>query len=151
MPNTQLFTPAQRDLLVQVFNRIIPAEGNMPGAGDLGLPDSLEEGVGRSKEGTRQFLDGLAQIDITAVKLKGTEFSGLSASDQDAAMETLEKEHTAFFNELKRHCFNCYYTHPQVQELIGYHRPEPHEYQPRPFDESLLEPQKQKAPIWRQV
>ena len=152
MPTSgQILTEYQRELLIKAFNRIIPAEGDFPGAGDLGLADSLEQTIGRTRQSIRMFLEGLAQIDITAVQEQGMEFSRLSEADQDATLQSLEQSHPAFFNELKRQCYNGYYTHPLPQELIGYSRPEPGEYRPIPFDESLLEPQKQRAPFWRRV
>ena len=46
------------------FNRIIPAEGDFPGAGDLGLADCLEQVIGRTEKSIRVFLEGLAQIDL---------------------------------------------------------------------------------------
>ncbi len=152
MPTSrQILTESQRDLLVRAFNRIIPAEGDFPGAGDLGLADSLEETIGRTQQSIRMFLEGLAQIDITAVQEQGMEFSRLPGAGQDSILQSVEQSHPAFFNELKRQCYNGYYTHPLSQEPIGYSRPEPSEYRPRPFDEGLLEPQKQRAPFWRQV
>ncbi len=152
MPTTrQILTEAQRDLLIRAFNRIIPAERDFPGAGDLGLADSLEQTIGRTQRSIRMFLEGLAQIDITAVQEQGMEFSRLSSADQDSTLQSIELSHPAFFGELKRQCYNGYYTHPLTQELIGYSRPEPSEYRPMPFDESLLEPQKQRAPFWRRV
>ena len=149
--NRQILTESQRHLLIVAFNRIIPAEGDFPGAGDLGLADSLEQTVGRTQQGIRVFLEGLAQIDITAVQEQGMEFSRLSGAEQDSTLQSVEQSHPAFFNELKRQCYNGYYTHPLLQELIGYSRTEPGEYRPMPFDESLLEPQKQRAPFWRRV
>ncbi len=152
MPTSrQILTESQKDLLVRASNRIIPAEGDFPGAGDLGLADSLEQTIGRTQQSIRMFLEGLAQIDITAVQEQGMEFSRLSGADQDSTLQSVEQSHPAFFNELRRQCYNGYYTHPLPQELIGYSRPEPREYRPMPFDESLLEPQKQRAPFWRPV
>ncbi len=152
MPTSrQILTESQRELLIRAFNRIIPAEGDFPGAGDLGLADSLEQTIGRSQQSIRMFLEGLAQIDIVAVQEQGMEFSTLSGADQDSILYSVEQSHPAFFNELKRQCYNGYYTHPLPQELIGYSSPEPAEYQPMPFDESLLEPQKQRDPFWRRV
>ncbi|MFB3097318.1 MAG: gluconate 2-dehydrogenase subunit 3 family protein [Dehalococcoidia bacterium] len=147
----QILTESQKDLLVRAFNRIIPAEGDFPGAGDLGLADSLEQTIGRTQQSIRMFLEGLAQIDITAVQEQGMEFSRLSGAGQDSTLQSIEQSHPAFFNELRRQCYNGYYTHPLPQELIGYSRPEPSEYRPTPFDESLLEPQKQRDPFWRRV
>ena len=152
MPTSrQIFTESQRVLLIMAFNRIIPAEGDFPGAGDLGLADSLEQTIGRTEKSIRMFLEGLAQIDITAVQEQGMEFSRLSAAEQDETLQSVEQSYPAFFNGLKRQCYNGYYTHPLPQELVGYSQAEPSEYRPAPFDESLLEPQKQRAPIWRQV
>lgn len=152
MPTSrQILTESQRDLLIRAFNRIIPAEGDFPGAGDLGLADSLEETIGRTQQSIRLFLEGLAQIDITAVQEQGLEFFRLSGAGQDSTLQSVEQSHPAFFNELKRQCYNGYYTNPLPQELIGYFRPEPSEYRPVPFDESLLEPQKRRTPFWRQV
>ena len=152
MPTSrQIFTESQRDLLIRAFNRIIPAEGDFPGAGDLGLADSLEETIGRTQQSIRLFLEGLAQIDITAVQEHGLEFFRLSGAGQDSTLQSVEQSPPAFFNELKRQCYNGYYTNPLPQELIGYSRPEPSGYRPGPFDESLLEPQKRRTPFWRQV
>jgi len=152
MPTSkQILTESQRDLLIRAFNRIIPAEGDFPGAGDLGLADSLEETIGRTQQSIRLFLEGLAQIDITAVQEHGLEFFRLSGAGQDSTLQSVEQSHPAFFNELKRQCYNGYYTNPLPQELIGYSRPEPSGYRPVPFDESLLEPQKRRTPFWRQV
>ena len=152
MPTSrQLFTESQKDLLIGVFNRIIPAEGDFPGAGDLGLADSLEPNIGRTQQSIRMFLEGLAQIDITAVQQQGMEFSRLSGEEQDSTLRTVEQSHPAFFNELKRQCYNGYYTHPFPQNLIGFPQTEPGDFRPMPFDESLLEPQKQRAPFWRKV
>ena len=147
----QILTDYQSELLIKAFNRIIPAEGDFPAAGDLGLADTLEQTIGRTRQSIRMFLEGLAQIDIAAVQEQGMEFSRLSGADQDSTLQSVEQSHPAFFNELKRQCYNGYYTHPLPQELIGYSRPEPGEYRPIPFDESLLEPQKQRAPFWRRV
>ena len=147
----RILTESQKDLLIQAFNRIIPAEGDLPAAGYLGLADGLLEAVGRTRQSVRLFLEGLAQIYITAVREKGLEFSRLSGADQDSILRSVEQSQPAFFNELKRQCYNGYYTHPLVQELIGHARLEPSEYQPVPFDEGLLEPQKRRAPFWRLV
>ena len=149
--NQQLLTDNQKLLLIQVFNRLIPSEGNLPAAGALGLHDSLEANIARSQNSIRIFLEGLVQIEVTAIREKGQTFSALPACDQDSVISALEKSNPVFFADLRRHCYNNYYTHPTVQELIGYSRSEPHEYKPEPFDESLLEPQRNRQPFWRSV
>lgn len=149
--NQQLLTDNQKLLLTQVFNRLIPSEGDLPAAGALGLHDSLEADIARSQNSIRVFLEGLVQIEVTAIREKGQDFSALLPSDQDSVISALEQSNPVFFADLRRHCYNNYYTHPTVQELIGYNRSEPHEYKPEPFDESLLEPQRNRQPFWRSV
>ena len=149
--NQQLLTDNQRLLLIQVFNRLIPSEGNLPAAGALGLHDSLEANIARSQNSIRIFLEGLVQIEVTAIREKGQDFLALPASDQDSVISAVQQSNPVFFTDLRRHCYNNYYTHPTVQELIGYSRSEPHEYKPEPFDESLLEPQRNRQPFWRSV
>jgi hypothetical protein len=147
----QIFTEAQRELLTSVLNRIVPAEGQFPGAGDLGVADFVEQAAGQSTSLRRLFIEGLTLIEITAVQWQGKEFSGLSGSAQDAVLKEVETRDSIFFDTLVRQCYNGYYTSPEVFQLIGYHRQLAHEYKHQPFDESLLELQRQRPPFWRQV
>ena len=147
----QVFTEAQRQLLTAALNRIIPAQDEFPGAGDLGLAAFVERAVSQETALTRQFVEGLAQIDIAAVRLHGGSFTDLSAANQDATLKNVESRFPDFFMGLVRQCYNGYYTNPDVFDLIGYALPMPEDYHPKPFDESLLEPQRQRAPFWRPV
>ncbi|MFQ6028804.1 MAG: gluconate 2-dehydrogenase subunit 3 family protein [Dehalococcoidia bacterium] len=147
----QVFTEQQRQLLTAALNRLIPAEGEFPGAGDLGLAAFVERAVSRETGLTRLFIDGLAQIEIAAGRQGSSPFTELSPENQVATLKDVEAQFPDFFTTLVRQCYNGYYTNPDVFELIGYSLPLPEDYQPKPFDESLLEPQRQRAPFWRQV
>ena len=58
----RVFTNLQRDLLTSVLNRLIPAEGQLPGAGDLGLVTFLETVIEGDAQLNRLFNAGMAQI-----------------------------------------------------------------------------------------
>ena len=148
---SRIFTEAQRRLLTEVLNRIIPAEGEFPGAGGLGLAGFVERVAGQSARLRRLFTEGLAQIEIAAFRQHNAQFSELSDGARDSTLREIQTQFPEFFTELLRQCYNGYYTNPRIFELIGYARPAPEEYRPKPFDESLLEPQRQRAPFWRQV
>ncbi|MDA0734934.1 MAG: gluconate 2-dehydrogenase subunit 3 family protein [Chloroflexi bacterium] len=148
---TVVFTEAQQSLLTSALNRIIPADGKMPGAGDLGLIEFVEEAVAPDPKLRRLVNDGLAQIAISASLQSGQEFSELGKDGQNAVLKEVQSQQPAFFDFLLRQCYNGYYTNPQIQDLIGYELPAPAEYEYKPFDESLLEPQRQRAPFWTQV
>ncbi len=145
------FTRAQQELLTLALDRIVPPEGDLPGAGALGLAAFVENATGASPQQRRLFIDGLAQIEIAAARLSGAAFSGLSGDDRDAALRDVESRSPVFFDALVRQCYNGYYTNPQVRELVGYRRLSPSEYEYQPLDETLLEPQRQRAPFWTRV
>jgi hypothetical protein len=148
---TRLFTEAQQGLLTAALNRIIPAEGKMPGAGDLRIMEFVEEVAAPDPKLRRLVNDGLAQIVIVAARQSGQEFPELGKDVQNGVLREVQARQPEFFEFLLRQCYNGYYTNPQIQDLIGYQRPAPGEYEYKPFDESLLEPQKQRAPFWTQV
>ena len=150
-PVSQIFTEPQRQLLTASLNRLIPAQGDFPGGGDLGLAAFVERAVSQESGLTRLFVEGLAQIEIAANRQGSQPFTELAPGDQDITLKTVEAGFPDFFGTLVRQCYNGYYSNPEVFELIGYSLPAPEDYQPKPFDESLLEPQRQRAPFWRAV
>lgn len=147
----RIFTQEQRDLLTAAFNRIVPAQDNFPGAGDLGSAQFVEQVAARSNQLRRSFGEGMVQLEIAASQQGGEGFAALSPDAQDQALRQVEQELPGFFRELVRQCYNFYYTNTEVFDLIGYRLPDPQDYQPLPFDESLLEPVRQRGQIWRPV
>ena len=152
-----IFTEAQRDMLTAAFNRIVPAEDNFPGAGDLGGAQFVEKMAEKNIRLRRLFDEGLAQLEIAAAQHSSRDdqsdagFAELSAAEQDDTLRQVEAEQPDFFRELLRQCYNSYYTNPEVFDRIGYTLPGPADYKPLPFDESLLEPVRQRGQIWRSV
>ena len=148
----RLFTQAQRDLLTGVLNRIIPAEGSLPGAGDLGVAEFVETWVSKDNQLRRRFNQGLAQIEITAAA-QGRGFLELSGPAQDVVLKQVESEQPQFFDALVLHTYNGYYTNPRVFHLIGYTQSAQaaQGQPPELLDLRLLEKQQQRAPFWRQV
>ena len=146
-----VFTQEQRDLITAAFNRIVPAQDKFPGAGDLGGAQFVEQVAARNIPLRRAFGDGVAQLEIAASRRGGAGFVELAPDAQDETLRQVEEENPVFFRELVRQCYNFYYTNPEVFDLIGYAMPDPQDYQPLPFDESLLEPVKQRGQMWRPV
>ena len=84
-------------------------------------------------------------------KLANAKFTQISPAKQETVLKEIQAENPAFFDLVLRQCYNGYYTNPQIQDLIGYQRATPESYQYEPMDQSLLEPQKQRAPFWTQI
>lgn len=149
----QVFSPAQRELLDAVLDRIIPPQDSRPGAGSLGIGDFVE-GVAVGEPGLiRMFVQGLAAIEIAAAERGAGGFAALSTGQKDDALRAVEASHGDFFEQLVLQVYNGYYTNLTVFESIGYALPSA----PAPgakldlLDETLLEAQRQRPPFWTRV
>jgi len=149
----KVFTEAQESLLLDIMNRIIPAEDGFPGAGDLGLASHIDSAVGGSALLMRLFLDGLSHVEIEAHQAAAKEFSDPSPGEKDQVLKSVERERPGFFRALVQHTYNDYYTNPAVFPLIGYEGrpPQPGGYPMKPFDPSLLDNVKKRLPLYRQI
>ena len=137
----------QRDLLIAALNRIVPSDGEMPGAGDLGVGAFVEDVVAGSSQHRRLFLDGLVQIELAAQEHGGS-FAALSQQSQDAALQAIESSAPEFFQLLVTQTYRGYYTNETVFDLLKYRAPNRADYNPEPLDESLLEPVRQRGQMW---
>jgi hypothetical protein len=144
-----VLTAEQRALLAVVLNRIVPAHGDLAGAGELGVGAQIEATLAVAPALRRRFLDGLAAIAITGDQ----PFSELDGAAQDMALRAVEAAQPAFFAALVEHTYRHYYTLPAVHHAIGHESrpPQPEGHQLPPFDPALLTIQRRRAPFWRQV
>ena len=149
----QVFSPAQRELLDSMLDRIIPPQANRPGAGALGIGDFVESVAVGDPGLIRLFMQGLAAIEIAAAERGPEGFAALSNDAKDEALRSVEASHADFFDQLVLQVYNGYYTNLTVFDSIGYSMPSP----PVPgvklelLDESLLEAQRQRPPFWTRV
>ena len=149
----QVFSPAQRELLNEVLDRIIPPQENRPGAGSLGIGDFVESVAVGEPGLTRMFVHGLASIEIAAAEQGPGGFASLSKDQKDAALRVVEQSNADFFDQLVLQVYNGYYTNLTVFDAVGYNfgfPPEPGA-QLELLDETLLEAQRQRPPFWTRV
>jgi hypothetical protein len=139
---------SQRALLRAVLNRIVPAHGELAGAGDLDVGDSIERTLAESPRLRRLFLDGLTDIAVT-----GAEFVELDAERQISVLQTVEQRWPEFFAALVEHTYRGYYILPAVQIAVGFdpRPPQPLGHELPPFDPAVLDLQRQRAPFWRRT
>ena len=114
----RFLSQSQRTLITAVLDCLIPPQGEMPGAGEVGTADYLDGLVSDSAQLTRLFSDGLQDIDIAASRL-GAGFEELSGDQQDEVLRGVEADSPEFFDLLVRHTYNGYYSNPKVVELLG--------------------------------
>jgi hypothetical protein len=136
-----------------VLDRIIPAVDGLPGAGSMGLLETVEEmaaGHGRFRTALVRFLDALS-LDMEVEAAGG--FTALSEERQVEAIREIESSLTREFNHMLEAVYLAYYSDPRVHQRIGWRTGplQPHGFQLAKFDASVLEKVRQREPFWRKV
>lgn len=147
-----VLTESQRGLLRAALNRVVPANRDLPGAGDLGVGEAVERTAAATPTLRRALLDGLSRIDVAAWQQSDHTFPELDPADQDAALRAVEAADPAGFDLLVRLAYRAYYTDPRVVAALGLpSAPQPRGYQLPRFDPALLDKVRQRGPIWRKT
>ena len=143
---TGVLSPAQRALLAEVLDRIIPREGDLAGAGEAGAADYIDGVLERSPELRHAFLSGLAALDAGP-----SPFESLGADEKVSRMRGVETSHPDFFTTLVREGYAGYYSNPAVVEALGLDPtpPQPIGYVLEPFDFGLLDNPKKLGKLYK--
>jgi hypothetical protein len=135
-----------RDLIVAVLDRLIPAEAGFPSGGTIAF-DHLRQALGQQTAIT-PLLDAIEQ----AGRSNGADgFVALPAAEQIGVLRRLEAEQPAAFEALVIQAYWGYYSHPTVLERLGLDPtpPQPRGHVLEPFDERILDTVRQRGPIYR--
>jgi hypothetical protein len=115
----RVFADAQVAVMRACLNRLIPAEGDFPGAGDLELVDHLDRVAAASTATRRMFAEGVRAIELESERRHTRAFAELDGPAQDAVLEGVERTHPLFFEALVCAVYGAYYSHPAVIEQLG--------------------------------
>ena len=108
----------QYALVSAVLDRLIPPQGGMPGAGEVGVAEYID-GVAAGSAGlARAFSAGLQDIEIAAARV-GAGFEELDGERRDEVLRGVEADSPEFFDALVRHTYNGYYGNAKVVEALG--------------------------------
>ncbi len=144
------FSEAQKSLMTAMLDRIIPRQGDHPGAGEVGVADYLDGAVSESADLRRLFSDGLATVRTVAAR-NGSAFEDLDADTQDEVLRKIEADQSDFFEKLVMLTYNSYYVNPTVLESLGLEPrpPQPKGYVVEAGDLSALEAVVQRGQAYR--
>jgi Gluconate 2-dehydrogenase subunit 3 len=146
----RILTSSERALLRFVLNRLVPAAGPFPAAGDLGVVEYFDRAAGSSPSERRVLLEGLRQIEMLGERRPRGGFAALAGQEQDAVLRDVERRHPELFEAILQHTYNAYYSHPTVIRLLGIDGPpQPRGYPLPPFDNDLTENVRRRGPIYR--
>ena len=146
------FSDAQIELVTEVLNRIIPANEELPGAGEIAV-DYLDEVVGGSPRLKRIFNHGLSQIEVGAYRMYTQDLPSLSGEQIDVVLRQVEVDEGEFFDLLVRQTYNGYYTDPRIVELLGLEArpPQPLGHRVDQGNFTLVENVKHRGKTYREV
>jgi hypothetical protein len=136
----------QRAHLVAVLDRIIPPspERGLPGAGELGVADTIEAELRRSPQLRLVVEPGLAACAA---------LSRASAAEDADLMTAVQTAAPALVPTLLFHTYIAYYQHPRVTEQLGLQGRPPHPigYPMEASDLSILDPVRRRGKLYRDM
>ncbi len=137
-----------------VLDEIIPPsdDGRLPGAGELGLVDYIEEVAQRAPELEPVLARGLEALDTIANRRDPRGFAALSKPDRAEVMNELAATEPAFLPGLIFHTYVGYYLNGRVIEALGLEARPPHPkgYEMEAGDLTLLDAVRQRQNLYRQ-
>ena len=116
MPGTNLakmLTEDQSRALTTVLNHLIPAEGALPGAGQVGVAGFIEKALAAGPHLRRDIVGVLAALPDAAT------LSRMPAAEVEALLRQVEQRLPESFDLLQQATYTGYYSHPQVVATIG--------------------------------
>jgi len=131
-------------LLTRVLDRLIPSDGVMPGAGEIGVTQFINDLVVEAPHLHRPVADVLGSV--------GAADSAAATDEQmDAALRRAERDHPEAFGMLVHAAYVGYYNHPEVLDAIGWVSPEASSNEPKYFDDSRLAGVRGRRPVYKHV
>ena len=144
-------SPAHRELLEAVVDRIIPSGDGVPGAGEIGVAEHVEGISGVTPQSRALLAKGLKAIEATSGRAHSKEFAALTASEKTEVLKQVESQHAEFFATLVRETYSGYYSSSEVLQVKGLplNPPQPEGYEIEPFDAALLEGVRRRGKAYR--
>jgi hypothetical protein len=145
----------QQRTLGCVLDQIIPpaADAAMPGAGEIGLVEHIEQALRKSPDLLPTVADGLAAVNGLARDHGEPNFEALPESERSQLLEELSATHPGFLPSLIFHTYVGYYQNPRIVAALGMeaHPPFPKGFPMESGDLSLLDVVKQRPKMFREV
>jgi gluconate 2-dehydrogenase gamma chain len=108
----ETFTPTEAAIVEAIAARLIPSDGNGPGAADARAARYIDRALGGALAAFREtYRSGLSATDANARASKGKPFAQLNAADQDAILADMEANAATGFTPDSRTFFDLVRTH----------------------------------------
>jgi hypothetical protein len=142
------FSADQCSVLAHVLDEIIPPspDGRLPGAGQLGLVNAIEEALAKMPDLRTMIADGLSDLERAARDKHAAAFGALARPEK---LQLMSEQ--SFVFPLTFQTYVAYYQHPRVAAALGLatRPPHPEGYAMEPNDPALLEPVLRRRKMYR--
>lgn len=146
-----LSTEADSTLTI-LLDQIIPSDPHRgkPSAADVNVVAYIQE---RDPEMMKDIEEEMDELSEQAKSTYSDELQNLSPEQQTDVINQAREKEPRFYTRLAVHTVTAYYQNEQVLNSIGLQAraPYPKGYTVRKGDLSLLEPVRQRGPIWRKT
>ena len=149
----RFFIDDQPQLVIDILDQLIPRQGDVQGAGELGVASFLDLVVGKAPDLRALFMRGLTAVELTAHRQFMKGFTDLADEEKISVLKSVEAAEPEFFEALVCQTYNGYYTHQKVMSRLGrdLRPPQPQGYPLERGDLSGLEKVRRRGPIYRQL
>lgn len=132
----------QSNVLTAVLNRLVPAEGKMPGAGDVGIAHFIDGVLGDAPHLRQPIFDVLGEVHVSQPG---------SDTELDDVLGRIQRDQEESFLVLLDATYTGYYNNPQVLQAIGWVPPADTCADSEFFDVALLDEVRQRGQKYRSV
>ena len=146
-----VLTPRQAPTLKAVLNSLVPAVGDLPGAGDLGLVSYVDRAMADAPHLRRHILGILDQLEIDSQRTRQQDFADLPDAAKTDMLRRCEGNQPESFNSMVEAAYVGYYSHPKILDALGAIAPDESESHLKPFDPQLLENVVNRGPMYTDV
>jgi hypothetical protein len=144
----------ERRTLTKVLDEVIPHddERRLPGAGEVGVADYIEQVLQRTPDLRPVITQGLSTLAAVANRRNPRGFAALPKPDRREVLNELSSTEPGFLPILTFHASLGYYQQAEVIAALGLepHPPHPKGYEMEPNDLTLLDPVRRRQKLYRQ-
>lgn len=137
-------THGETALLARALDRLIPSDGVMPGAGEIGVVQFIDDLVVEAPHLRSPIVEVLGSVSAANQ-------APVTDEQMDVALRRAELEHPEAFGMLVHATYTGYYSHPAVLDAIGWVSPEASPNEPKYFDKSRLADVRRRGPVYKHV
>ena len=145
-----LLNEVRSAILDRVLDLIVPpsADGRLPGAAELGVPDYLLANAPDALAVLRRELD---MLEAQARERLARGFCELDAAQRQSLVDEARAQDPTFMSRLALETVTCYYQHDRVLEALGLETrpPYPQGFQVIAGDLTLLGPVRRRGKLYR--